>query len=74
MKEASSIYNFQSSENNRNTTETETADPYQEPNVYTSGVKSTVTNTSLLTIFWEYYSSWNKIKHHVAWIVKLKEY
>ena len=23
-------------------------------------------------IFWEYYSSWIKIKRHVAWIIKLK--
>ena len=72
MKEASSIYNFESSENDRNTTEAATANLYQELNAYTSEVKSAVTNTSRLTIFWEYYSSWNKIKRHVAWIVKLK--
>ena len=36
MKEASSIYNFESSENDRNTTEAATANPYHELNVYTS--------------------------------------
>ena len=72
MKETSSIYNFESSENDRNATETATANPYQELNVNTSDVKSTVTNTSRFTIFWEYYSSRNKIKCHAAWIVKLK--
>ena len=39
MKEDSSIYNFESSENDRNTTETGAANPYQELNVYTSEVK-----------------------------------
>ena len=72
MKEASSIYNFESSENDRNTTEAATANPYHELNVYTSEVKSAVKNTSRPTIFWEYYSTWNKIKRHVAWIMKLK--
>ena len=51
MKEASSIYNFESSENERNTTETATADPYQKLNIYTSEGKSAVTNTSRPTIF-----------------------
>ena len=37
-----------------------------------SEVKSAVIQ-SCPTIFWEYYSSWNKEKYHVAWIVKLKE-
>ena len=55
MKEASSIYNFESTENERNTIETATANPYQKLNVYTSEVKSAVTNTSRTTIFWEYY-------------------
>ena len=72
MKEVSSIYISESSKNGRNKTETATANPYQELNVYTSKVKSAVTNTSRPTIFWEYYSSWNKTKRHVAWIVKLK--
>ena len=57
MKEASLIYNFESSENDTNTTEAATANLYQELDVYTSEVKSAVTNTSRLTIFWEYYSS-----------------
>ena len=51
MKEASSIYNFESSETVSNTTETATANPYQELNVYTSEVKSAVINTSLPTIY-----------------------
>ena len=72
MKEASSIYNFESSENDSNTTETATANPYQELNVYISEVRSAVINTSLPTIYWEFYSSRNKIKCHVAWIVKLR--
>ena len=72
MEEASSIYNFESSENARNTTKAATANLYQELNTYTSEVKLAVTNTSSLTIFWEYYSSWNKIKRHLAWIMKLK--
>ena len=72
MKEASSIYISESSENDRNTTEIATANPYQELNAYTSKVKLAVTNTSRPTKFCEYYSSWNKIKRHVAWIVKLK--
>ena len=72
MKDASSIYIFESSENDRNTTEIATANPYQELYAYTSEVKLAVTNTSRPTKFWEYYSSWNKIKRHVAWIVKLK--
>ena len=72
MNEASSIYNFESSENDSNTTEAATANPYHELNVYTSEVKSAVKNTSRPTIFWEYYSSWNKIKRNVAWIMKLK--
>ena len=33
MKEASLIYNFESSENDSNTTEIATANPYQELNV-----------------------------------------
>ena len=52
MKEAISIYNFESSENDRNTTETATVNRYQEPNVYTSEVKPTITNISCPTIFW----------------------
>ena len=59
------------SENVRNTTETIAANQYQELNVCTSEVKAAVPNTSCPTIFWEYYSSWNKIKRHVAWTVKL---
>ena len=51
MREASSIYNFESSENDRNTTEAATANPYPELNVYTSEVKSAVKNTSCPTIF-----------------------
>ena len=51
MKEAYSIYNFESSENGRNTTETAAANPYEELNVYTSEVKSAVKNTSCPTIF-----------------------
>ena len=51
MKDASSIYSFESGENDRNTTETTVANPYQELNVYTSEVKSAVTNTSRPTIF-----------------------
>ena len=39
MNEASSIYNFELSENDRNTTETATANWHQELNVYTSEVK-----------------------------------
>ena len=50
---------------------TATANPYQELNVYTSEVQSAVINTSRPTIYWEFYSSRNKIKCHVAWIVKL---
>ena len=72
IKQASSIYNFDSNENGRNTTETAAINQYQDLNVYISEVKSTVPNTSRRTIFWEYYSSWNKIKRHLAWIVKLK--
>ena len=71
MKEASSSYNFELSENVRNTTEAATVNLYHELNIYTCEVKSAVKNTSRPTIFWEYYSSWNKIKRHVAWIVKL---
>ena len=40
MKEASLIYNFESSENDRDTTETAAANPYQELNVYTSEVSN----------------------------------
>ena len=79
MKKANSIYDFESSEKGRNTTETTAGNPYEDLNVYTSEVKSAVTNASHPTIFWEYYESWNKfesscshIKSHVAWIVKLK--
>ena len=51
MKEAYAIYNSESSENGRNTTETAAANPYEELNVYTSEVKSAVKNTSFPTIF-----------------------
>ena len=71
MKEASSTSNFESSKNGWNTTETAVANPYQELNVYMSEAKSTVPNTSRPAIFWKYYSSWDKVKRHVAWIVKL---
>ena len=51
MKEAYAIYNFESSENGRNTTETAAANPYEELNVYTSEVKSAVKSTTCPTIF-----------------------
>ena len=68
MKEANSVYNFELSENDRNTTEIALENPYQELKVYTYKVKSAVSNK------WKspYYSSSNKIQPHVAWIVKLK--
>ena len=55
IKEASSVYNYQSNENGRNTTETAAANQYQDLNVYTSEVKIAVPNISPPTIFWDYY-------------------
>ena len=57
IKEASSVYNFQSNENGRNTTETAAANQYQDLNVYKSEVKIAVPNISPPTIFWDYYLS-----------------
>ena len=54
------------------TTETTATNQYQELNVYSSEVKTSRTKYRSPTIFWEYYSSCNKIKCYVAWIVKLK--
>ena len=66
--------NFVSNENVRNTTESTASNPYQDLNVYMSKVKSAVPNTSCPTIFWEYYSSWNKIKRQANWLkTKRKE-
>ena len=53
VKEASSIYNFELSENDRNTSEAATANLYHKLNIYTCEVKSAVKNTSRPTIFWE---------------------
>ena len=55
IKEASSVYNFQSNENGRNSTETAAANQYQDLNVYTPEVKIAVPNISPPTIFWDYY-------------------
>ena len=66
IKQAISIYNFKSNENDGNRTETAASNQYHELNVYTSEVKPAVPNTSHPTISWNYYSSWNKINCHIA--------
>ena len=70
IKETCSIYNFVSRKNERNP-EANARNQRQKLYVYTAKAKTAILNTTRSAIFCECYSSWNKIKFHVAWIAKL---